>query len=205
MSAVALITAAEARKLIGKVTGKALGSLPDFPSPVRRGSRRGPALYRRADVEAWERARIERFLAGRRFDDARPSVGTCAMSADGRVGLPIERAMVASMRRDLFKEDPLTAAPAPCVYWRALLSTARHHADGQDISPATLRAEAERDRARAARARPRLAVGHSPEVARPGAANIESSSRVPAPGRRGPTVQRNTLAGSSNVQLGAGP
>lgn len=205
MSAVALITAAEARKLIGKGNGTALGSLADFPSPVRGGSRHGPALYRRADVEAWERARIDRFLAGRRFDDARPSVGKCAMSADGRIGLPSERAMIASMRRDVFGEYPLTAAPAPCVHWRALLSATRQQADGQDINPATLRAEAERDRARAARSRPRLAVGHSPEVPRPGAANIESASRVPAPGRRGPTVQRNTLAGSSNVQLGAGP
>jgi len=184
MSADALITAAEARKLIGRGASTCLGTLDNFPSPVRRRNSRGPAVYRLADVEDWERARIERFLAGRRSDDARPSVGKCAMSSDGRIGLPSEREMVLSMRRDLFGEYPLTAAPAPCVHWRSLLSAARHHADGQDISPATLRAEAERDRARAARSRPRLAVGHSPEVARPGAEYLRLSAPIPGTPRR---------------------
>jgi hypothetical protein len=202
MSADALITAPEVRKLLGRGPKFALAGLPGFPGCAQRARGPYPDRYSRAD--------IERYLGGHRFDDAQPSVSRRTKTMPGRIGLPSERAMIVSMRRDLFDENPLTAAPEPCAHWHALLCEARHPgsdagADGHDISPATLRAEAERDRARAARSRPRLSVGYSPDVARPGAENLRLSAQPPQPARRGHKPQPITLARSVDevLQVGA--
>lgn len=208
-----LISAPDVRRLLGRGANLVLRDLPGFPRFYKKGvggNYRRPTMYRRADVEAWkveyDATRLSRrelsVHANQKHIEARAAARA---SARGKIGLPSEFDVVRSLRRDLFDEEPLTEAPAPCGHWRVLLSEAGESADGRDVSPKVLARERECDRQHHPRTRLSVVkrsedpgqrpVGHHPDVVRPRPEDIESASRVPAPGRRGPTVQRITLAG----------
>lgn len=211
-----LIGAPSARVLIGRGPTYHLPDLRDFPAPVSSSYGRGrtAAMYDRAEVEAWyeadkerrravaeakaakrERATVDAGAATKtRVAQAQRDAAAARHHAEARslVGLPSEHARTLSLRRDLFDEDVLTCAPAPCSHWQALLTKAGERCDGRDVSPKVLAREREADRSRDPRTR--LSLGHSP-MEKPRAEDIESASRVQESGRQGPAVQRITLAG----------
>jgi len=171
-----LITAAEARVLIGRGPTCVLRDLSGFPAPVTKAKRGAfaktrQAMFRRGDVETW--------LAG--YEDAMAATKArvaqntrerakqrATAEARSLIGLPSEFERNRSLMRDLFDEDQRTCAPAPCSRWAVLLRKAGHTADGRDISPTTLKAERRGD-GRVARAA--VTVGHHPDVVKPRPSN----------------------------------